>query len=270
MEPSEPLAVLVQTVLRSAKYKHVSPGLIQRLGARELGRRRNLREAVKGTKSKLHQIGGAYFEASVDYDRCLARLRQAVTSDDPGAMRRTCKELMRLHASTRERLAILDEFYTSTLADLPQVRTVMDLACGLNPLSRPWMPLGDDVTYLAYDIYGDLVDFIQEFMMLAGINGKAEVRDILADPPQEEVDLALVLKALPCLAQIDPDAGPSLFDALRARYLLVSFPAKSLTGREKGMVRNYQAQFETWASGRNWHVTRFQFKTELALLIQVG
>ena len=84
------------------------------------------------------------------------------------------------------------------------------------------------------------------------------------------VDLALLLKTLPVLAQVDKTAVPRLLDSLQAHYLLISFPAKSLGGRNKGMVENYEAQFYQWATGRNWQIKRFEFASELAFLIVNG
>lgn len=259
------LESLVTAVLAAPKYRHISPDLVRRVGARELAVRHSLKEAVKATKNKLHQVGGAYFAAKIDYDRALADLRAAV--GDEAAFRAACRRVMALHASTRERLTILEEFYATTLADLPLVQTVLDVACGLNGLAWPWMPFGRETRYIGYDIYGDMVGFVGEFMGLAGVTGETAVRDIITHPPTEPVDLALLLKLLPVLAQVEETAVPRLLDALQARYLLISFPAASLGGRKKGMGAHYEAQFEGWAAGRNWEVRRFAFATELAFLV---
>ena len=120
---------------------------------------------------------------------------------------------MRLHTSTRERLLILDRFYAETLAGLPPIGSVMDIACGLNPLAREWLPLAENATYLAYDIYADMMQFLGDYFALAGIPGKAEVRDVAALPPTEPVDLVLLLKTLPVLAQLDKTAVPRLLDS---------------------------------------------------------
>ncbi len=256
---------LVTAVLTSPKYQPISPDLVRRVGARELAARRSFKEAVKATKNKLHQVGGAYFAAKIDYDRALADLRAAV--GDEAVFRAVCRQVMALHASTRERLPILEEFYATTLADVPPVGTVLDLACGLNGLAWPWMPFGRETRYIGYDIYGDMVGFVGEFMELAGMEGETAVRDIITHPPTEPVDLALLLKLLPVLAQVEETAVPRLLDALQAKRLLISFPVSSLGGRKKGMVAHYEAQFEGWAAGRNWAVRRFLLATELAFLV---
>ncbi|HFQ92883.1 MAG TPA: 16S rRNA methyltransferase [Anaerolineae bacterium] len=265
---TDDLEKLVTAVSQSAKYRHLSPDLMRRIGARELAARRAYKEAVKSTKNKLHQVGGAYFTARIDYDEALARLRQ--TRDDPAVFRQTCRDLMALHASTRERLPILDNFYRDILADLPPINSVIDVACGLNPLAWPWMPLAAGASYHAYDIYGDMTAFLQGFFDLLGVNGRAQTRDVIGRPPTETADIAFILKTLPCLEQVDKTAAAHLLDNLNARYLLISYPARSLGGRRKGMAENYTTHFEKLADGRRWRARRFEFETELAFLVEIG
>ena len=105
-------------------------------------------------------------------------------------------------------------------------------------------------------------------MDMLPIEGRAKVADVAATPPIQSVDLALVLKAIPCLEQIDKHAGERLLDSLQAKYIVISFPAKSLGGREKGMRENYEERFTQLTSGRGWRIQRFEFETELAFLVE--
>ncbi len=176
---------------------------------------------------------------------------------------------MGAHASTKERLPILDEIYTGIFKLLPPVRSVLDAACGLNPLALPWMPLGADARYYACDIYADMAAFLNGFFELVPQAGRASVCDLAASSPDQRVDLALVMKSIPCLEQIDKQAGERLLDGLQSRYLAVSFPAKSLGGRSKGMVENYSARFEELIAGRGWQVLgELAFSTELVFVVE--
>ena len=266
MADNSALDRLVTAVIQSPKYADVSPDFIRQVGEHELIVRRSFKEAVKATKNKLHQVGGAYFEAKLDYPAMLDQLRQA--ADDPVQLRAVCRDLMRRHASTRERLPVLAEFYATTLGNLDGVHVVKDLACGLNPLAIPWLPFANPIEYHAYDIYGDMMAFVAEFLALVGVNGRTHTGSIISQPPTEPADLILILKTLPVLEQVTKGAASHLLDALQARYCLITFPAQSLGGRSKGMVQNYEAQFESWLAGRNWQVERFEFATELAFLVQ--
>ena len=267
-EPDKQLHALIEAVSSSPKYRQVSPDLIRAVGQRELVIRPTWKAAVKATKNKLHQVGGAYQVTKINYAQALATLRE--TASSPTEFRDSCRQIMSWHISTRERLPILDTFFTEILQHVGPVHTVMDVACGLNPLAWPWMPFDDQVKYLAYDIYADAMQFIQDFMALLSINGRSEIRDVLQNPPTEPVDLAFILKSLPCLEQLDKTAAATLLDAIQARYLLVSYPVTSLGGRRKGMITNYDAQFRKIMAGRPWSVKRFEFSTELAFLVETA
>jgi 16S rRNA (guanine(1405)-N(7))-methyltransferase len=258
---------LVSDVLKSRKYRYVCEELVRQIGTRELAVRRNYKEAVKATKKKLHQVGGAYFETNISYIRAIEELQKAKNAS-PEEFRHVCQKLMGFHASTKERLGILEEFYATTFASIQPIRVVLDIACGLNPLAIPWMPLDEQVTYYADDIYQDLMAFMQEFMGILGIDGHAETHDVTQSPPAQKADVALMLKTLPCLEQIDKTAGLRLLETINATYLLISFPVQTLGGRKKGMVENYEARFYELIQAKPWTIQKFTFATELAFLIK--
>lgn len=255
---------LVAAVAASAKYRNVCETCIRRIGARELARRGSLKEAVKETKNQLHQVAGAYLAGKMPYGAWLSELRAART---PEALEQVCRRIMASHASTRERLPILSEFYRTIFAALPPVRTVADIACGLNPLALPWMPLAAGAEYYAYDLFTDMLAFIGQWLAMRGVGGRAEAVDVTAERPNVRADLALVLKVLPCLDQLDRAAAAGLLDGLPARHIVVSFPVRSLGGRAKGMVANYADRFDELASGRAWRVERLEFASELVFII---
>src|SRR5689334_19285402 len=180
--PSQ-LEALTLAVLASPRYGSISGEVVRDVGARELAKRRNLAEAIKATKAKLHQIGGAYLTSRA-YGQWLERLTQASQAGGAPALHEACRQIMGYHSSTRERLPILDRFYATVLADLPPARVVLDLACGLNPLALSWMPRASDAEYYAYDVYQDMTDFLNGFLALARVRGHAEARDVLSRCPE--------------------------------------------------------------------------------------
>jgi 16S rRNA (guanine(1405)-N(7))-methyltransferase len=258
---------LIAAIQASNKYAHVSEDVIRRIGASELAKRRNLKDAIKETKNKLHQVGGAYQEA-MHYPRWLEQIKQA--SEPHNALR----EIMRHHASTRERLPILDSFYPAIFAELGEVHSVLDVACGLNPLAIPWMPLPNGATYHALDIYADMMQFIGDYMRLTHVNGTATTCDALTaliPHPSSlipSVDVAFVLKTIPCLEQVDKSIGPKLLDILDAKHIVVSFPIQSLGGKRKGMLDHYATHFTDLISGKPWRTKRLEFESELVFVVE--
>ena len=258
---------LVEAVLASSKYRHVASDFIRSIGAGELGKRRNLKEAIKATKNKLHQVGGAYLQDEPHYARWLNELQRATRREERAQVLAVCKDIMSRHASTRERLPLLEDFYGTILAEIAPVRSVIDIACGLHPLAIPWMPLANDAEYYAYDIYQDMMDFLDECLSCLHIPGQARVCDVIHVCPAQRADVAFLLKAIPCLEQVDKSAGQRLLETINADHLVVSFPAASLGGRNKGMVMNYEAHFVELVAGKGWTMKRFTFQTELVFLI---
>lgn len=258
---------IVDAVRKTSKYRHVCEDLIRNIGAQELLRQGKYQEALKSTKNKLHQIGGAYFVKRPDYRKWLIQLKEAKQIGGEGAFKGKCAEIMGFHYSTRERLTVLDSFYFKIFSLLPPVRSVLDVACGFNPLSIPWMPSSGELTYHACDVYHDMVDFLNEYMDIISVEGEAEVRDVAQYPPEIQADLALVLLTIPCLEQVDRSAGTRLLESLNARHVAVSFPVRTLGGREKGMRRFYAGRFYSMVEGGDWEISRLDFDTELVFLV---
>lgn len=257
---------VIEAVNNSPKYGRVCDDVVRRIAQDEIAKGAKLRQAVKAVKSKLHQVGGAYLEG-LEYTQWLQALTHTGSPPDPEKLKKASRLIIQHHASTRERLPILDAFYAQSLAGIGPVHSVIDVACGLNPLTLPWMPLADGARYYAYDIYEDMIAFLNGFFALVGIEGRAEARDMTQYIPPERVDLALVLKTLPCLEQIDKFTGLRLLEGLNADYVLVTFPVRSLGGFDKNMRANYESHFRDLLAGQHWTYERFEFATELAFLV---
>src|SRR5688572_12507219 len=124
---ADPHADIVARVLASRRYGRVAPALVQRLAAEEAPKARNPAEAEKRVKRRLHQIFGAY-TARPDYSAILAKLQHAA---DEEARRHVCRSAMAGHASTRERLPIIDDFYRELFAVTGRPASLLDIGCGL-------------------------------------------------------------------------------------------------------------------------------------------
>ena len=259
---SEKLAQLVASVQRSSKYAQIVPTLIERIAREELEKRSDFVECAKAVRSRLHQLTGAYLPAKVDYAQWSALFR-----DPTQDKRELCRRMLRLHASTAERLPFLEDFYTTCLASLSPVHSILDLACGLNPLALPWMPLAEDCTYLACDVLQPMIDFLNDFFKFYSIKGQAFPCDLTNCLPNQSVQVAFLLKTLPLMDQIDKTLSRRLLEGIQAEHILVSYPAKSLGGRSKGMPANYSAAFYRLIEGLNFKVEPFTFSTEIAFLL---
>ncbi len=258
---------LVESVQANRKYAHIAPALVTRLCRDAVDKGLRDKAAIKEVRNKLHQVGGAYFSHTPNYSKMIEDLDLIPGNIQSFEVKQFCLEQMHAHASTAERLPILEDFFQTCLEPIGPVNSIIDLACGLNPLAVPWMPLSTDFTYTACDIYLDMLDFIRDFLMHFDIRGNAFPCDLVSGTPQNEAQVAFLLKTIPCLEQIDKNIGTTLLEQIQADHILVSFPAKSLGGRNKGMPDFYRNHFHDLIKGKSWQVREFSFPTEIAFLI---
>lgn len=261
------IGTLVESVQANRKYAQIAPALVTRLCQDVVNKGLQGKKAVKEVRNKLHQVGGAYFTHLPDYCKAIGTLDLLPADLRSPEIRQFCVKLMRLHASTAERLPVLEDFFRICLEPIGPVSSILDLACGLTPLAIPWMPLADDFSYTACDIYLDMLDLIDTFFKHFDIKGNAFPCDLVSGPPQKKAQLAFLLKTIPCLEQLDKNIGTMLLEKVDADHILVSFPARSLGGRNKGMPEFYRTHFHDLVKDQPWQIHEFSFSTELAFLI---
>ena len=233
-------AEIVERVLRSSRYRDVDRSLLSRLAAEELPRARSADDAVKRVKRRLHQAVGA-FRGAARPDALAAAWSGDLAEP---AFRTACADALRAHASARERVPHLDAFYDGIWSLTGMPGSVMDLGCGLNPLTLPWMDLPADATYLASDVDLRPLATVTAFLELVGQPHRVETHDVVERAPSDVVDVALLLKLVTTIDRQDADAATHLLMALNARHAVVSFPRQSLAGRGKGMERTYRQRLK--------------------------
>ena len=67
-----------------------------------------------------------------------------------------------LHRSTRERMDFYPILYDRIFAIIGKPKSILDLGCGMNPLSLPYMELRG-VKYLAAELTKEDTDFLQRY-----------------------------------------------------------------------------------------------------------
>ncbi|MCL2498742.1 MAG: hypothetical protein FWE90_00220 [Defluviitaleaceae bacterium] len=228
------------------KYIYLYPPLVERILAEEATRK----DPDKAVKTRLHQLYGAYVQPSA-YKKAVAVLNinnKALSVPEAGG-------ILRLHASTRERLPHYPDFYRFIFEHVPPPESIVDLGCGFNPFSLPFLfEASPDIqaklqTYYAYDICTQQAELLNRFFTVYGLPPAAECRDLATPEPFDseppKADLVFMLKLLPVLEAQSPDSGFRLACCLHARHLVITYPLKSLGGKEKGMARHYRHTFET-------------------------
>lgn len=267
MADREQVEQVVAEVMKKPKYAGIAVEIMRRVAALELQKRKKLKEAVKGTLAKLHQLGGAYLEQKPDFAEWSREIMLLPQELGAAEIKLFCLRKMQEHASTSERLPFINEFYQSCLQSIAPIQSMLDLGCGIHPLALPWMPLAEDPMYLGMDIFKEMTDFDQRFLQHVRLRGRVLHADFLGSLPRQHYQLALCLKIIPLIDQVSQGITRAWLESIPAEHILISFPATSLSGRGKGMPDHYRERFAQLTTKSQWQVEAFQFPTELAYLL---
>ena len=231
-------AELVEYIKSAAKHAHISDETLMRICLEYLPRYKNRKEAVKAVKKQLHIIHGAFFP-----DKCHMKALEWI-GDGRYADRDLSQKLMELHPSTKERLPSLQAFYGLLSPYIKDAKTVLDIGCGFHPCAFPFMGLSPNVLYRAGDIDHDTVDVVRACFQRVYVACDIRILDAADKVPEGEADAVFLFKLIPVLEQQRKGLGYRLLLSIRAKTIIVTFPIRSLSGREKDMERFYSGQFE--------------------------
>lgn len=263
-------AAFIAEVRQSRKYRELDlpEQTLTDLIGQEVGRHKSDREALQAARMRLHNLVAPYL-GDPDYPVAALQLEAAFASREPGAIQAACADILKTHASTRERLPHLDQFYTAIFSITGRPATLLDLACGLNPLAFPWMDLPPATHYHAYDLHQPRVALLNHYFRLQGLAPLAEQRDILVEPPQIEADVAFFFKEAHRFEQRRRGCNRPFWLSLHVKWLVVTLPASSLTGRHD-LAAGHRKLVSKALAGLDWPVMEQQVGNELIFCIHKG
>jgi len=227
---------IIAAVAESKKYAAIDPAVTRRVCTESMKKYPKWKDAVKAAKNELH-IMHESFLTDGGYSAANALLEKGLPDAE------ACRSLLMLHASTRERAEYADAVCEMVSHYYTEQDALCDVGCGFNPFSLPLYPV-QPAAYSAYDISRDSVGLLNRyFSMLGKADYRAEILDAVTDIPAP-CDLMLAYKILPLLEQQKKGRAMAfLADAAFSRAV-ISFPLKTLSGRERGMEAHYSAFFE--------------------------
>ncbi|MGC8971183.1 MAG: hypothetical protein ACP5K2_03145 [bacterium] len=258
------LEELVEKIKSSSKYREISERTILEIARIELPKHKSEKNLIKAVKNRLHQTYGAFLSKEESQ-----KLRELVSilEKDRSDIKGIAKMILQLHQSTRERIDIYGELYREIFDTVSKPSSILDLACGLNPFSIPWMNIEGPINYYAYDIDAVVIESINKFLAILSYPQLARVKDVLFEEVEECVDVCFIFKFLPTAERIKRGLSVKLLETIRSKFIVVSFPLKSLSGKEKGMSDNYGRLFEPILQRGHYIVKRFILINEMFYIL---
>jgi 16S rRNA (guanine(1405)-N(7))-methyltransferase len=214
------------------------------------------KELVKEVRKILHRLYSSYQTGKKGKrDKYLERLKILVSdkNKDGEEFDALVSEMLSITLSTKERLEDYDEIYSKIFSITGKPKRIVDLGCGMNPLSFPLMGLSK-LEYFGYDIDIDDIRFLNEYFKVmagSGLKGKAEVldvRDLIKIGKIPKCDVVFMFKLVDLIDSGKNKVSEELIAGLlgKAKWVVVSFATRTLTRKSMrlGERRGFEKMLE--------------------------
>lgn len=285
----EALDFLVMLVKASKKFRHVSNDLVEKAILKEIRKRPSFhsilqRSSLKGfernktAKTLIRRVRSSLFPyTSMHYarkaDKRYEYFDALKKNTDQEHAEEINRSILRCHTSSRERLQHYEGLYLDIFSITGQPKSILDIACGLNPFSLPFMGLAD-FDYIVSDADPPTCELLKDYFILTqsrGVKGKVLCLNILNDDDLETirklpiVDVCFLFKILDLLDKRGHKRSEMLLTAVNARYVIVSFATATISG--KMMRKPRRAWFERMLQRLDYSYTLLTRKNEIFYVI---
>ena len=178
------------------------------------------------------------------------------------------------HPSTKERIGFYSELYRKLFAITGKPKVILDLGCGMNPLSFPFMKL-NEVEYYAYDLseeeIGIITDFFEKWSVknkdVVGKGSLLDITNVQKIGQLPKADVAFLFKVTDVL---DRNKGhlvtEKVLKAVPAQYVVVSFSTRTMSGKPMTAPRR---RWMEWLCQRlGWTYEIVEFENELFYVVR--
>ena len=256
---------ITKEVLNSKKYFAIDEEVIKFISKEEAIKFKKQSDVVKSVKNKLHQVHEVFLPA-----------------DDLKSLSKCDAEaLLRLHVSTRERLGFYQEFLKEVFDSAAKVlnkdfiESCIDIGAGFNGVALcEYGYFKNRInSYKAFDINREATQALNKFFELEGCqNAVAITQGIFDEDLKIDAEVCLMLKLLPVLISQcsgkTQDILDRIFSKINSKVVIVSFPIKSLSGRDVGMAENYEKNIIAKLP-KNWQAKdKLCFENEIVYIIE--
>jgi 16S rRNA (guanine(1405)-N(7))-methyltransferase len=229
---------------------------------------------IKNVRSELRKVYGAFILK--DYEKKSAILKKLCNDLSENESENLHIELLKLHKSTNERLNHYSELYGAIFQNMVKdgqkdKYIIMDLACGLNPISNIFFR-EKIKKYYASDISTEDCKFLQAYFDKTSIPHEVFPMDLADEKNYERLskikcDVCFIFKTLDGLERVKRDITEHLLESINTRYFSITFPTLTLSGHRE-IKEHRRVWLEKLLNRLEWKWSKELIENELLYMIE--
>jgi len=219
-------------------------------------------EVIKSIRAKLRTVYGVFILDN--YKKRYALLKELKNDDSLEAH----NNILALHQSTKERLPYYSTIYPKIFQITGRPHKIVDLACGLNPISYPYLECS--VKYLACDLADEDLKFVDAYFKTKEIRGATLRVDLIKDDVSEitkDSDICFLFKTLDTLEAAKRNISRELLKQISSKFIAISFATRSIGGG-KAIRKERRAWFKKILDRNHWSFEIFELPNEVFYIVK--
>jgi len=225
-------------------------------------RSKEYKEIIKKTREKLRLEYGMFSENINKREKFLKELKNTLKQKELN------KKLLKTHKSTAERIDIYPFIYQKIFKITGKPKKILDLGCGMNPVSFQYMKL-KNITYYASELNKKDCEFLQKYFNLMKIKGKTFAINLKKPELVEKiplVDVCFLFKVLDTIEKKGHKLAEEILSKIKAKFIVTSFATHKLGG--KPMKHAHRGWLEKLLERKKWNFTLIQEANEIFYIIK--
>ena len=167
------------------------------------------------------------------------------------------------HKSAKERLNIYKRVYKNIFIRIGKPKTVLDLGCGLNPLSYKF--IGKNVYFTAVELTDYDCERLKEYFKKNNIKGEVIKADIRTYNKFPNTDVCFMFKILDSLENKGHFIAENLIKNIKAKYIIASFSTYNIRGRRMNYPK--RGWFEMMLKRLGYKFMKFEDVNEIFYIV---
>ncbi|MCW1296904.1 MAG: hypothetical protein OH319_04455 [Candidatus Parvarchaeota archaeon] len=193
------------------------------------------------------------------------------------------EEILCTHISSKERIDTYPFFYDRIFEFTGKPKRILDIACGMNPFSLPFMKL-NDFTYICTELKQEDCDFINSYFKIISKHINVEAKAIrlnLFDLTSEEFgkkfieendlmkfDVVFLLKDIPVMERLRKGISKYIIRWLPTNYIVISGSKKSMV-KGKEIKKREERLIRRVLNELNLNIaSKIEFENEIVFIVK--
>ena len=222
---------------------------------------KTLRPTLKKVREKLHHLYASYHTRETKkIFSLLDELKKELKKKPLEETKESHKQLLAAHRSTKERVPLLDTFYEEIFSYTGVPKHIVDIACGLNPLTAPWI---GKTTIEGFELSELECEVINQYGIITRQNISAQRVDLLIHLPKLKAEQLFAFKFFEL---IPTKRVEEILIKADVDFIIASFPTKTIKNEQ--MAKTTRAWFHLLLRRIQYPYKVIQFSNEIVYIIK--